>query len=239
MQGPGHGRVQYCMASMLATLVLDDGVMELIKQRHEGHLVVEAMLKLLSMVMNALKFSLAVGDEQILGEGMTQAEVKAAIEKLRSGSLTLSAAGRLSAEPSILQAAARRLSHQEAAAAAAPAARQLSTDAQQAAELLVEASTASKTSAGGAVKLQHSETGQEEDAPEPLDVKTAVSLAEACAQAMWGAAAYSLEEPLHITQVSLCQHLLGPDMQSLQTSFCKNSPFCVLMDALPSHVTNE
>ena len=31
MQGPGEVMVQFCMASLLATLVLDDEVMELIK----------------------------------------------------------------------------------------------------------------------------------------------------------------------------------------------------------------
>lgn len=46
LQGPGHSRVQFCMASLLATLVLDEEAMEIIRQRGEGHLVFEATLKL-------------------------------------------------------------------------------------------------------------------------------------------------------------------------------------------------
>ena len=33
--GPGESMIQFCMASLLATLVLDDEAMELIKQRQE------------------------------------------------------------------------------------------------------------------------------------------------------------------------------------------------------------
>lgn len=48
LQGPGHSKVQFCMAALLATLVLDEEAMEIIQQRGEGHLVFEATLKLVS-----------------------------------------------------------------------------------------------------------------------------------------------------------------------------------------------
>lgn len=50
-QGPGHSRVQFCMASLLATLVLDDEAMEIIRQRGEGHLIFEATLQLVRATM--------------------------------------------------------------------------------------------------------------------------------------------------------------------------------------------
>lgn len=46
VQGPGQGKVQNCMAALLATLVLDDDAMEILQQRGEGHLVFEVTLKL-------------------------------------------------------------------------------------------------------------------------------------------------------------------------------------------------
>lgn len=212
-QGPGHSKVQYCVATVLAIIVLDDAAMEVIKQRGEGHLVFEATLKLLSHVMNALKFSLAVGDNQILSEGMTQADVTAAMQKLRgssaggSGKATARHSSTSSGDP-LMQTAVRRLSQEAGASSAgAPLARRLSTDAAQAAALLAEASRQNATgSTAGPQQQQQLEAvweEEEEDVPEPLDVHAAVSLAEACAQAVWGSAHYSLDEPeLHITQVS-------------------------------------
>lgn len=188
---------------MLATLVLDDGAMDIIKQRHEGHLMFEATLRLLSHVMNALKFALAIGGDQILSEGMTEADVKAAMQQRHADYHGDPSGQGDHADPVAL--------------AGAPAlARRLSTDAQQVAALLTAASTASKLGsceiAGSQVSRQQSSTVKEEEVPEPLDVKTAVSLAEACAQAMWGSAHYSLEEPLHITQVncSCLQYTCNP-----------------------------
>lgn len=49
MQGPGHSKVQFCMAALLATLVLDEQAMEILQQRGEGHLVFEAALKLVGL----------------------------------------------------------------------------------------------------------------------------------------------------------------------------------------------
>jgi hypothetical protein len=48
-QGPGHSKVQFCMAALLATLVLDEQAMEILQQRGEGHLVFEAALKLVGL----------------------------------------------------------------------------------------------------------------------------------------------------------------------------------------------
>lgn len=206
-QGPGHSRVQYCMAAMLATLVLDDGAMEVIKQRGEGHLVFEATLKLLSYVMNALKFALAVGGLQILSEGMTEADVKNAMQKFRGVASEASEAPSSSSQP-LAQTAARRITKQEltgSISTGAAAARRLSADAQQTAALLAEASTVSRASAADTAKSlpsqQQSFVEDDNEQPEPLDVEKAVALLEACAQAMWGSAHYSLCEPLHITQV--------------------------------------
>jgi hypothetical protein len=145
----------------------------------------------LSHVLNALKFTLAVPGAQILSEGMTHAEVHAAMEQLRSqsaagGEQRVSTTGH--ATP-VMQAAARRLS-QEAAlssssgdvtaspAVAAPAARRLSAEAVATAAMLQEASQLSRLSAAG----QRGRSTADEEAQEPLDVHVAVSLAEACAQ---------------------------------------------------------
>lgn len=49
LQGPGQSRVQYCMAALLATLVLDEQAMGILQQRGEGHLVFEVTLKLVSL----------------------------------------------------------------------------------------------------------------------------------------------------------------------------------------------
>jgi hypothetical protein len=179
------------MASLLATLVLDDSAMELIKQRGEGHLIFEAMIKLLVHVMTSLKFTLALPGVQFLCEGMAQAEIAAAVQKLRNSS---SGAG-AGMSPAVLQAAARRISQEAVPSDNAAAARRLSTDAQGAGTVLQEASNTS----GAAIPLD----GAEQDAPEAFDMNTAVLLAEACAQALWGATHYSLEEqPLHITKVT-------------------------------------
>jgi hypothetical protein len=67
--------------------------------------------------------------------------------------------------------------------------------------MLQEASRMSAAGSSSGASQQQAEE-EEEDAPEPLDVQAAVSLAEECAQAMWGSAHYSLDEDeLHITQV--------------------------------------
>jgi hypothetical protein len=122
---------------------------------------------------------------------MTQAEVHAAMEQLRSqsaagGEQRVSTTGH--ATP-LMQTAARRLS-QEAAlssssgdvtpspAVAAPAARRLSAEAVATAAVLQEASQLSRLSATG----HRGGSTADEDAQEPLDVYVAVSLAEACAQ---------------------------------------------------------
>lgn len=54
-QGPGETMIQFCMASLLATLVLDDDAMALIKERNEAPIMFEACLVLLSSVMSQLK----------------------------------------------------------------------------------------------------------------------------------------------------------------------------------------
>ena len=41
-QGPGSGQVQFCTAALLASLILDEGAMELIRQRREAPLLFEA-----------------------------------------------------------------------------------------------------------------------------------------------------------------------------------------------------
>ncbi|WIA12059.1 hypothetical protein OEZ85_012136 [Tetradesmus obliquus] len=212
-KGPGHARVQFCVASVLAILVLDDAAMEVIKQRGEGHLVFEATLRLLSHVLTAVKFSLAVGDGQILSEGMTKADVAAAMQKLRNGSdsggkeastASLRQGSVTGADP-LLKTAARRLSQEthissSSVGNAVPLSRRISADAVAAATMLQEASRMSAAGSSSGASQQQS-VEEEEEAPEPLDVQAAVSLAEACAQAMWGSAHYSLDEPqLHITQ---------------------------------------
>lgn len=137
-------------------------------------------------MLNALKFTLAVPGAQILSEGMTQAEVLAAMEQLRqqngaTGQDAISA----QAAP-LMQTAARRLSQEaalsssngDAGSVANPAAaRRVSAEAAATAALLQEASHMSKISTE---QQQRCEGSQDE--AEPLDVHAAVSLAEACAQ---------------------------------------------------------
>ena len=42
--------IQFCMASLLATLVLDDGVMDLVRERGEAPALFEACIVLLTQV---------------------------------------------------------------------------------------------------------------------------------------------------------------------------------------------
>lgn len=245
-QGPGHARVQLSMASLLATLVLDDEAMVAVAQRGEGPLVFEAALKLvrswlqrqgrrraraatepvpalprpaccvcprahaqLTHVLDGLRLSLALPGGTILADGLTQADVAAAMQELRRGGgssdadaatpLMQAAARRLSQEAALAAssgpeaAAARRLSTDAASAAAA---RRLSADASAAAAALSEAGQARRSSIAGAL-----------EPPERLDVAAAVSLAEACAAAMWGTAHSTLEgeppqlRPDHVAQL--------------------------------------
>jgi hypothetical protein len=158
----------------------------------------------LNHVVNDLKFRLAVPGAQILSEGMTQAEVHAAMDQLR---LSNAAGGDAAAVGSnatpLMQVAARRLSQEAAlssgADAAAAGARRLLQDAAANAVVLHEASHHSQAAAA-----ELTAAAVEEEAREPFDVSAAVSLAEACAQAVWGSAHYCLDEPLHVTQVSMC-----------------------------------
>lgn len=149
----------------------------------------------LSHVLNGLKFMLAVPGSQILSEGMTQAQVHTAMEQLRSSSTTASVAGVSGTATPLMKAAARRLSLEAAISGsgtdpaagaassisgAAALGRRLSTDAAAtAAALLQEASHISHVSKLGAGQQRLSSDTEE---AEPLDVATAVSLAEACAQ---------------------------------------------------------
>lgn len=55
VQGPGHTLVQFCVASILATLVLDDAAMDLVNTRNECHLVFESCLSLLGSTLQTLK----------------------------------------------------------------------------------------------------------------------------------------------------------------------------------------
>lgn len=47
--------VQFCMASVLATLVLDDYAMDLVNERNECHLIFECCLSLLDLTLDSLK----------------------------------------------------------------------------------------------------------------------------------------------------------------------------------------
>jgi hypothetical protein len=145
----------------------------------------------LSHVLNAVKFTLAVPGAQILSEGMTKADVQAAMDQLRQSA----AGGELQFGSSngqatpLMQTAARRLS-QEAAihsyagsdagsaptGVAAPAARRVSAEAAAAAATIQETSNTRRLS------TDQQPASADEDTPEPLDVETAVNLAEACAQ---------------------------------------------------------
>lgn len=150
--------------------------------------LVRCVMPQLSHVLNGLKFTLAVPGAQILSEGMTQEQVHAAMEQLRKQS-TAGEEQRTSPDGQatpLMQAAARRLSQEAAlrdanpgpAAASTPAARRLSAEAVATAAVLQEASHLSRMSGAG----QQEASTAEEDAPEPMDVKAVVSLAEACVQ---------------------------------------------------------
>jgi hypothetical protein len=145
----------------------------------------------LSHVLNAVKFTLAVPGAQILSEGMTKADVQAAMDQLRQSAADgeLQLGSNNGQATSLMQTAARRLS-QEAAihshgsdagstptGVAAPAARRVSAEAAATAATIQEASNMGRLSTD-----QQQTASADEDAPEPLDVETAVNLAEACAQ---------------------------------------------------------
>lgn len=53
-QGPGSGMIQFCAASLLATLVLDDDVMDLIREREEAPLMFQACIILLASVLGKM-----------------------------------------------------------------------------------------------------------------------------------------------------------------------------------------
>jgi hypothetical protein len=75
-QGPGHEMVQFCMASMLATLVLDDEAMETIRERDESAILFEACLSLLSATLERLRLMLRVmHEEEDGGESRLSAEI--------------------------------------------------------------------------------------------------------------------------------------------------------------------
>eukprot|EP00198_Chlamydomonas_reinhardtii_P003541 XP_001692877.1 flagellar associated protein [Chlamydomonas reinhardtii] len=54
-KGPGENMIQFCAASLLATLVLDDDAMELIRDRGEAPLMFEACIVLLQSTLGKLK----------------------------------------------------------------------------------------------------------------------------------------------------------------------------------------
>lgn len=47
--------IQFCMASLLATMVLDDEAMDLIKERRESHLMFECCIVLLKSTLSQLQ----------------------------------------------------------------------------------------------------------------------------------------------------------------------------------------
>lgn len=51
--------IQFCAASLLATMVLDDDVMELIRDRGEAPLMFEACIVLLNSTLSKLKREVA------------------------------------------------------------------------------------------------------------------------------------------------------------------------------------
>ncbi|KXZ56071.1 hypothetical protein GPECTOR_2g953 [Gonium pectorale] len=58
-KGPGESMIQFCAASLLATLVLDDDAMELIRDRGEAPLMFEACIVLLHSTLTKLKREVA------------------------------------------------------------------------------------------------------------------------------------------------------------------------------------
>ncbi|GFH26691.1 uncharacterized protein HaLaN_24880, partial [Haematococcus lacustris] len=50
--GPGSAIIQFCMASLLATMVLDDEAMELIREREEAPILFEACIVLLTSTLD-------------------------------------------------------------------------------------------------------------------------------------------------------------------------------------------
>jgi hypothetical protein len=58
-QGPGENLLQFCAASLLATLVLDDDAMEVIKERGEAPTMFEACIVLLQSTLHKLKREVA------------------------------------------------------------------------------------------------------------------------------------------------------------------------------------
>jgi hypothetical protein len=180
------------MATVLATLVLDEGAMELVRQRGEGHLVFEATLRLLVHVVTQLKLR-GVHSRNDNGSGDPDSQVAPTPDQ------------------EWLAPAPQHMMAEEGAGTADVmplGAAQLST-----AEKLAAGPTgnAHVAATAGASHGQHNK--------ELLDLQAAVQLAEACAQALWGAAHYSLTDPLFITQVYavnstlylVCTFNQGPD----------------------------
>ncbi|GIL66635.1 hypothetical protein Vafri_20126 [Volvox africanus] len=69
-KGPGESMIQFCAASLLATMVLDDDAMELIRDRGEAPLMFEACIVLLHSTLGKLKREVARFYGQLTPEEM-------------------------------------------------------------------------------------------------------------------------------------------------------------------------
>ncbi len=57
-EGPGKYMLQFCMASLLATMVLDDVAMEMVRDRGDAPVLFEACIVLLSSTLDKLHVEL-------------------------------------------------------------------------------------------------------------------------------------------------------------------------------------
>jgi hypothetical protein len=153
-QAPGSGRVQYFMASLLATLVLDKEAMATLQARGEGLPLFRTTLRQLARTLARLKEARAAA---AAAAGAAPADVSSARDEA-------------DAAPAIMP----------------PKRRVLSAGRHSASE------EALAVGAGGSPA-----PGAMTDA----ELASAVQLADACAQGVWGSAHYCMTEPLHITQV--------------------------------------
>jgi hypothetical protein len=253
-QGPGASQVRFCVAALLATLILDEPAMELIRERKEAPVLFEASLQMLTETMERIRSDLAAREQREQEQGAKRIEralkrQQKAFEKVQKEAAAAAAAagdaaaeGEGGAEGTEGAAAADAAAAGEpGAAASVPAA---ATEAAEAGEGVTQ-QEGQAGEAGGSVEAaaadiaaavegeqeeevdEEAEAEREAKADEACDVElnNLRRLCEACAQAMWGSAHYSvMQEPLQVrlrvwvwecclpvlSGFLLCQGLPGP-----------------------------
>lgn len=225
-QGPGAGQVRFCIAALLATLILDEPAMELIRERKEAPVLFEASLQMLTESMERIRSDLAAREQREQERGAKRIEralkrQQKAFEKAqKEAAAAVAAAGAAEGEGGA-ERAADADADADAAAAAEPgvpaAAPAVAPEAAEAKEAVKQQegqegeagsnAEAAATDAAAAAEEEEEDVDEEAEAEQEakddeacdVELNNLRRLCEACAQAMWGSAHYSvMQEPLQV-----------------------------------------